>query len=116
MPDSVDPSVPWSIPPLLAVTSESRDRETQITLVGELDLSSAALLDAAVRAAAERPDTARVALNLAELTFMDSTGLQALLNARLRLAGLGIALVLRDPSRVRKVLTIAGVEDYFSIE
>lgn len=55
-----------------------------------------------------------VVVDLSEVTFLDSTGLNMLVNARKRLHALGGQLALRDPHpAVRIVLAIARLEDWF---
>jgi anti-sigma B factor antagonist len=56
---------------------------TTVTISGELDLASVDQLSDAIRAA-EESSRRSIVLDLSELSFMDSTGLSALLAARKR--------------------------------
>ncbi|MGE5746710.1 MAG: STAS domain-containing protein [Solirubrobacterales bacterium] len=57
---------------------------TVITVSGELDLASADRLDEAIRHAEESTTTRWVVVDLEDLSFLDSTGLNVLLEARRR--------------------------------
>ena len=61
------------------------DRDDGVCLVaeGELDLSTAPLLDAAILAA-EASGATTITVDIDRVTFIDSTGLRALIEAQLR--------------------------------
>ncbi|QNN53397.1 STAS domain-containing protein [Nocardioides mesophilus] len=83
-----------------------------ITLVGEVDLTTAEQLKQALRDAAAGVDL--VVVDLAKLTFLDSTGLAALLSGHKLLAASGGRLELRDPpAMVVKMVGIVGLDDLF---
>jgi anti-anti-sigma factor len=67
--------------PLLTIRAESRDGITMLSLGGELDLSSASILHEHLRTVSGDGVSA-IVLDLRELSFVDSTGLQAFLRAR----------------------------------
>lgn len=78
-----------------------------VALAGELDLASAQAVERELGRLAHDGDRPLV-VDLAELTFIDSTGVRLLLSAtRARDGGL---VVRRPPPRVRRVLQLAGVE------
>ena len=85
-----------------------------LVLCGELDLTTAEeFADAAVHLAATIDPGTRLVVDLADVTFMDSTGLRALLRIH---AHAKHALVLRSPRRpVRRVLNLT-VPEMFAIE
>ena len=91
-----------------------RVRQGVLAIGGEIDLStSVALLDAAL---AER-GTADLVLDCAEVTLIDSTGIQALLRVRDSLDG--GTLVIRNPShRVAAVFELVQAETWprFEVE
>ncbi len=64
----------------LSIDERRRGDETELVLSGELDLSTAGALSAALASAAEHGPTV-LALDVAELSFCDSTGLRALLSS-----------------------------------
>ena len=55
-------------------------------------------------------------VDLSELTFLDSTGLHALLRARDVAGGRGMRLVLSRPMpAIRRIMDLAGVQNEFEI-
>ena len=81
------------------------ENEQGLRLAGELDMSSAShvtdLLDPKLATGG------RIVLDIAGLTFMDSTGLQVLIRSALTLGDRG-AIVLRNPGNlVRSILELA---------
>jgi anti-anti-sigma factor len=90
----------------------SRDGEVQIiSLAGELDLANAELVERELLRV-EATDVRRIVLDLAGLTFLDSSGIRMLIAAAGRAAADGGRMTIRRPSeRVQRVLRIAGVLD-----
>ncbi len=87
-----------------------RDGETVGLLVaGEVDMASADHLEQAITNALEhRPVT--VVVSLAGVTFLDSSGIGALLRGRRNAEIRGVHLVVSDPQpSVRTVLAVSGV-------
>jgi anti-sigma B factor antagonist len=81
-----------------------------LLLRGELDLASAAGLRSRVEAAA----ASGLIIDLREVTFIDSSALRELLNAREELARHGSRLVLSGvPASVRRLLDMTGTADLF---
>ncbi|HEX6207194.1 MAG TPA: STAS domain-containing protein [Actinomycetota bacterium] len=77
----------------------------RIRLAGELDISTVPVLEQSVDGLVDDP----LILELTDLTFLDSTGLRAILRLARSHADRG-RLVLRAPTpRVLEVLTICGV-------
>lgn len=82
-----------------------------VALCGELDLTGAGVIEAYVQAALLESEGAYV-LDLSELEFMDSTGVNALLRARSMLGREDRALaVICPPGPVWRVLELVGVVD-----
>lgn len=90
--------------------------ETVVTVSGELDMATAPeLRDAIAEVLAASP--ARVVVAAHQLTFIDSTGLSALLLAERRCRAQGGRLVLRQPTDVvRRLVSLAGVENLLPVE
>jgi anti-anti-sigma factor len=94
----------------------------ELTLSGELDLSRTAALQAELTQALERlarsGDTpSRLLVDLQNLTFIDSSGMQLLVVARRRALRHGIDLSLQmGDSPVRRILTLAGVAEFLGLE
>lgn len=92
--------VPWSI------DVHSIDGATRLRLRGELDAATAIELGQCVAAST----TPEVHLDLGEVTFMDSSGLAAILEARRVLAAAQRRLVVLERSEmVQRVMDLAGV-------
>jgi anti-sigma B factor antagonist len=96
---------------LLDVTSDWDGDQLVITVTGELDVSTAPILQREIdRAAEEPPETLR--LDLSALRFMDSTGLQLVLStdSKTRAKGRKLELV-RGPQTVQRLFQVAGLEE-----
>ena len=85
-----------------------RDGAAVVVVRGDVDLATAARFRAALDAAVD--GCGRVEVDFRDTTFMDSTGLAALLGVHKRLGQAREAVVIHDPSpAVRLVLDISGV-------
>lgn len=94
--------------PQLTLERFARDGLHVIALRGELDLRAAGELEAAL---VPLGDAARVCLDLTELEFIDSTGLEVILRAARRAHDSGRRLVVQRPSRyVRKLLEVTAID------
>ena len=97
----VSPAVPWSV-------VEVRPGEFEVS--GEIDAHSAPAL--AEHLAAQSVPT--LVLDLAGVTFMDSSGLRLVVTLHQSAQSGGPALVIKDPSRpVERLFEIAGLGDVF---
>jgi anti-anti-sigma factor len=94
----------------LTVSTE-RDGDIQsIGLAGELDLATAHAVEAELERV-EAGDARAIVVDLSKLTFIDSTGVQLLINAQARSRGDSSRLVLtRTPAAVQRVFEICGVD------
>lgn len=95
----------------------SREGEAALIAVsGELDLStSTELSDAAVSALSET-GVNRLVVDLSGLRFIDSSGINALIELRNESRRANVALCLARPSpRVTEVLRLTAVDDLFDI-
>jgi anti-sigma B factor antagonist len=80
-----------------------------VAVAGEVDASNAGGLRLAILAAAAQPG-AHIEVDLAEVIFMDSTGLRAIADASSELERSGSSLVLcHVPRQVLRLLEIADV-------
>jgi anti-sigma B factor antagonist len=106
---------PGAMAPPFNAASQQRDSGTWIvTVSGELDLATAPELEALFEALEPTPPE-RVLVDLAAVTFLDSSGIRALVRANRRLTGLGVPLVVDAVSdAARQVLEISGVLDALS--
>ena len=112
MPDSTQYAS--SSPPFEIKTLESEDATT-VALSGEFDLTSVDQLKNAIREAENRPPGSTV-IDLADLSFMDSTTLAALLEARKRASENNHRLRFVPPQheQVRQILSITGTSEVFT--
>lgn len=81
---------------------------------GELDVESSSVLRAVLdeHLGAGLP---RLVLDLRDVTFIDSTGLRTVLDARRSAAARGVELTVRPgPPEVQRIFTITGTAEVFS--
>lgn len=92
------------------------DGTETLFVMGELDISSAPGLEHAVMEALDGQGE-EFRLDLSQLTFMDSTGANALFHVHKRVDGLGRRLVVVSPTdAVRMVLEILGLDQVIDIQ
>ena len=94
---------------LLKVIESGTERGwKRIVAVGEIDISSAPVLDSSVAEAIASGDS-QIAIDLNSVSFMDSTGLRLLISASQRLDARGGSLaVVAGPGPARRLLELAG--------
>src|SRR5256885_16593907 len=94
----------------LSVTTEQNgDGATRLVALGELDMSTIHLLTDSLGAALDSNADA-VVVDLAGVSYLDSTGVGALVQARNRAKALGGTLVVANPRPGgRQILQITGV-------
>jgi anti-anti-sigma factor len=97
---------------LLELKTEDEDGGVRLELAGELDISSAPVLEEALgRIEADQPSLLLV--DLRGLDFMDSTGLRTLVSAnqRARTQGRRFAIV-RGPEQVDRIFSVTRLERF----
>jgi anti-sigma B factor antagonist len=96
---------------ILEVTTQDAGGQVTISLKGELDLSSVGKVQEELRRVeAEAP--ALLVLDLSDLTFLDSTGLRAVVTADERARENGRRfVVVRGPDAVQRVFAITRLEE-----
>jgi anti-anti-sigma factor len=85
----------------------------RVEVEGELDVATAPLLDEALKQA-EASDAARIVIDLGGVSFIDSTGLRALLEANARDAegeATGRLGITGGSDQAEKLFKLAGVRD-----
>jgi anti-sigma B factor antagonist len=93
---------------------EKRDGAIVVSLEGELDLYNAEDVRAALlECCAEEP--AVLVLDLAEVTFIDSTALGVLIEARSRLADRDGFRLAAPGLETRRALEVSGLDKHFAI-
>jgi anti-sigma B factor antagonist len=96
-----------------AVDSRKVDTgETQITVVGEIDLATAPLLDRAIS-----HHTGRIVVDLRKVSFMDSTAIRVLLIHRDRLKARGgdIRLLVKE-GPIPRLIEMTGLADILQVD
>jgi len=89
--------------------SRTADAPAHVVVAGELDIAGVPELDRAIRSAERDADL--VAVDIGELEFIDSSGVQLLIVADLRLRSRGSRLVLRGArADVRWCLELVGAD------
>jgi anti-sigma B factor antagonist len=93
------------------IREQVRARRHTLALIGELDMAGIDALEGAVQEAHDE-GAARVAFDLRELTFIDSTGLRALVSVHdlCRERGCEVALI-PGPRAVQRVFELTGLTD-----
>lgn len=98
----------------LSIDVQREGDDAVVHLAGELDISTSPDLQDALAELTNAPR--RVAVDLSDLEFMDSTGLAALLGAHKALSEHGGTLELRHPSKmIVNLVQITGLDDVFEI-
>jgi anti-sigma B factor antagonist len=96
----------------LTLRSHARDATIEVMVAGNLDMAAALQLETRVDAVLAAGDVRAVQLDLAQVEFVDSAGLGALLAVRDRANQLGIDLAItRVSDRVRRILDLTGLGD-----
>ncbi len=97
---------------LLQSTVTSTGDQVTVALAGEIDLSTADALGELLQGVvATKP--ARVVVDLAQVSFLDSSGIHRLLTAAHAATDVGCTLRVTNPSDIiMRVLTICGVDDF----
>ena len=100
----------------LTTLTEPGDGQVTVRVGGEIDMHSAPFLrDAALAALRQHGPALR--LDLRDVTFMDSTGIEVLVATRRRAELGGGSLTLCRPAQaVRRVLEVTGLDQVFTIE
>lgn len=100
--------------PLDVEVLRPRPGVAHVQLTGELDIASAKSLASALKGLPDRPSLAVV--DLSGLSFIDSSGLRALLDMKRSLAAEGGRLVLiQGPSQVSRVFEVTRLDRHFEI-
>jgi anti-sigma B factor antagonist len=103
---------------LLDVNLVHDGEEVVLEVTGEIDVSTAPLLEAGLRRAVTGNGAVppSVCVDLSRVTFIDSTGLAALVLGRQLASDGGGTVIVTHPSHiVRRVLTLAGLDAVFGV-
>ena len=98
-----------------SVTVSTSGGHATVTLRGELDLSGVDRAREAIEQA-EAASTGLVVLDLSELEFIDSTGLEVILRAARRAHDEGSRLIVQRPSRyVKRLFELTAIDQSLDI-
>ncbi len=88
-----------------------------LALVGELDPGTAPILQARLLELADDPAVTSVAVDLARITFLDSSGVRAIVTGSEALRARGAPLTLTAPNpNVRRVLEVTGLAQLVTVD
>jgi anti-sigma B factor antagonist len=96
-------------------TRPTNQRELLLSLRGEIDYESAQELRAAVTSAVNR-NVDTIVINLADVTFIDSTGIGTLVVARRICHGCGVNLHIQEANPfIARLFAVVGVSDVLGV-
>src|SRR5437879_4641644 len=97
-------------------TNTGEDGVTEIIVAGELDLANSSILREVVDMCCDRNGVKTLIVDVAELSFIDATGLDALWSAQETMRSSGGTLYLREPSQaVERILNVTKLGDEFAV-
>ena len=98
-------------PPAFRVLTNESGARVEIAIQGELDLATAPQLDAEFERVGALDGIEFVVVDLRELAFLDSTGLEAIVkfDSRSRAAGVEVAVV-RGPRAVERLFAVMQLD------
>ncbi|HKH13606.1 MAG TPA: STAS domain-containing protein [Solirubrobacterales bacterium] len=99
----------------LEITTEQREGQTLVALVGELDIASAPQFEEGL-AKVEDHNPGVLVLDLRGVEFIDSTGLRAVIGADERARSTGRRfVVVRGPAAVERVFSVTQLDQRLDI-
>ena len=105
-----DPELRSDPAELLQWSTVSSERETAVALVGEVDLATEDALNQLLIQAMEGPPP-RLAVDVAQVSFLDSTGIRCFVVAARKASEMGCELVVRNPTAaISRIFEICGVD------
>ena len=99
------------------MSSRTEGDHTVVSLAGEIDLYTAPHLQSELAATMGPADPAQIVVDMSEVEFCDSTGMNVLLAAHRQASERGGGLALAQPrASVRKVLEVTGLASVFTVQ
>ncbi|GLY05861.1 MULTISPECIES: STAS domain-containing protein [Actinoplanes] len=97
-------------------TSLADNGAVTVTVLGEIDYSNTDEVALGIQDAVDEWSPSRVQVDLRDASFIDSTGLGALLEGYRAATDKGIPFVVLNPSETfRRVLAVTGLSDFFGL-
>jgi anti-anti-sigma factor len=91
-------------------------RDRTLHVHGDVDLAVAEQLAQALRCCADNVDQPTIVVDLAGVTFMDSTGISALIQCHQHLEATNRELVVINlPATILRTFEVGGVTDYLNV-
>ena len=100
----------------MAIDRHEQDGVAVVDVDGDLDLATVADVDVALREALDGGEP--VVVDLVDVSFIDSTGMKAMIEARRRSRELAVPMVLvcPDNAAVWRLLELTGTTGFFEVE
>lgn len=103
-------------PYLLVQVVQRKGRALSVTGHGEIDMTTVDALTHTLATALRQEHPLHIDVNLAEVTFMDSSGVNALMACRADASPKGCRITISHPRpMVRRVLAVTGVHHLFGL-
>jgi anti-anti-sigma factor len=110
-----DQSRVFNVPAEFSIAdSRLEDGAFLVTIAGELDIATVALVRERLAALAEA-GARRIVADLRDVAFIDSTGLAAFVHAKVRQGDGSITLVMEPDSYARLIFEVAGLVDVIDV-
>ena len=100
----------------LRVDITEHEERPVVVISGELDGYSGGLASAYLLRQVEQQKSAHWVIDLSEVAFVDSSGLQLLLATRKAVTGQGSLTLARPSDAVGKVLQLTGLDQFFDVD
>jgi anti-sigma B factor antagonist len=101
----------------LSLSTQREGPRSIISVAGDLDIGSVSALRNIADSELASRDCSTLALDVGDLTFLDSTGIGYWVELRTRAEAMGKSFVLLSvPHAVRRLLTIGGLSELFGLD
>ena len=109
-------TLPADWPYLLVQVVKRPGRAVSVTGHGEIDMTTVHMLSHTLATVLHQEQPLHIDVNLAEVTFMDSSGINALVACRADAAPTGCRITISHPlPTVHRVLAVTGVSRLFGL-
>ena len=109
-------NLPADWPYLLVQVVQRPGRVVSVTGHGEVDMTTVHAFSHTLSTVLHQERPLHIDVNLAEVTFMDSSGINALMACRAEAAPTGCRITISHPRpMVHRVLTVTGVNQLFGL-
>ncbi len=102
----------------MASYSTERDKRgvVVVSVVGEIDAYTAPKIRGGIRTAITDPETTQLRVDLTGVSFLDSSGISALIRCQTEAESHGVALVVANPQpQPLKVLDMVGLTEFLGV-